>query len=337
MDDELTTKPGDVITVDDWDISDDWARGTLNGKIGLFYKTFTKPSSEVPSPDDFKLEEVRGKPKGYTTTYQGREYILKEKLDEVECIICLSLADNAHQTSCCGSTICLGCANTWKKQNNSCPQCRKALLEIVVDPRTQRRITGATVYCPNYHLVCDWVGSFSRITEHLTAACKFERQKCKNSECKEVLPKKFLKIHESKLCLWRHEPCPCCPKGVIEENGGNLILGRRSCSVIVITKRYDVIIIANHYHQCANWPVRCPNFCEPYRTLKQYAVSKHVEENCPETVVACKFAEVGCKVKVKRKDLPQHMQEAMMDHLTSLFTDHVKLKKELDHLKSQKK
>ena len=55
------------------------------------------------------------------------------------------------------------------------------------------------------------------------------------------------------------------------------------------------------------------------------------------TVVACKFAEVGCEVKVKRKDLPQHMQEAMMEHLTSLFTDHVKLKKELDHLKSQKK
>ena len=97
------------------------------------------------------------------------------------------------------------------------------------------------------------------------------------------------------------------------------------------------VIIVNHYCQCVHWPVRCPNFCEPYRTLKQYTVDKHVEEECPVTVVACKFAEVGCEVKVKRKDLPQHMQGAMMDHLTSLFTDYVKLKKELDHLKSQKK
>ena len=64
-------KPGDVITVDDWDISDDWARGTLHGKTGLFYKAFTKLSSEVPSPADFKLKEVRGRPKGYEATYRG--------------------------------------------------------------------------------------------------------------------------------------------------------------------------------------------------------------------------------------------------------------------------
>ena len=130
LDDELAMKSGDVITVDDWDVSNDWARGTLNGKTGLFYKAFTKPSSEMPSAEDFKLKEVRGKLKGYKVTYKGREYILKEKLDEVECIICHQLADKVHQTSCCGNTVCLQCTNNWKNNNNSCPQCRKQPLKV---------------------------------------------------------------------------------------------------------------------------------------------------------------------------------------------------------------
>ena len=47
--DDLAMKPGDVITVDNWDESKYWAKGTLNGKTGMFYKAFTKPSSDVPS------------------------------------------------------------------------------------------------------------------------------------------------------------------------------------------------------------------------------------------------------------------------------------------------
>ena len=58
LDDELAMKPGDVITVDDWTASDVWARGTLNGKRGLFYKGFVEASSKVPSPNDCKLKKV---------------------------------------------------------------------------------------------------------------------------------------------------------------------------------------------------------------------------------------------------------------------------------------
>ena len=50
LEDDLAMKPGDVITVDDWDVSDDWARGTLNGNAGLFYKAFTKPDPRKFSP-----------------------------------------------------------------------------------------------------------------------------------------------------------------------------------------------------------------------------------------------------------------------------------------------
>ena len=38
LEDDLVMKPGDVITVYGWHLSNDWARGTLNGKTGLFSK-----------------------------------------------------------------------------------------------------------------------------------------------------------------------------------------------------------------------------------------------------------------------------------------------------------
>ena len=309
-------KPGDVITVDDWDISDDWAKGTLNGKTGLFYKAFTKPSSEVPSPDDFKLKEVRGKPSGFGATYQGREYILKEKLDEVECIICHELAENVHQTSCCGNTVCLQCTDKWKEKNNSCPQCRKQPLKVIEDPRTQRRITGATVYCPNHHFGCDWVDNFGRVSQHLATDCNYEMKKCPNVQCEVTVPKEHLVTHQNRLCLWRDDKCPCCFS----------LAGRP-----ILRPHHD--IITGHHCECLSWPVRCPNSCKPYLTLRRCTVDKHVKDKCPKTVVECTFAEVGCKVKVKRKDMAQHMQEAMSDHVTAMFQDHMELKRDYMKMK----
>ena len=318
LDDELAMKPGDVIIVDNWTVSDDWARGTLNGKTGLFYKPFVKPSSEVPFLNDCKLKEVRVKPKGYEACYRGREYVLKEKLDEVECIICHELADNAHQTSCCGNTVCLECANKWKKTSNSCPQCRKQPLEIIADPKTQRRITGATAYCPNYHFECNWIGGFGRVTQHLHGDCEFEGKKCPHPRCKEVVPKKLLKIHTSSLCLWRREVCPCCRN--------------QTFWPFTLSLTYHGII-TDHHSKCRSWPARCPNSCDPYLTLTRSTGDTHVAKECPETLVGCKFAEVGCQVRRKRKDMPGHMKDAWSEHMTAMFEDHMKLKAELNQLK----
>ena len=45
----------------------------------------------------------------------------------------LTYSDGDRQGSakCC----CLQCAKKWTKTSNSCPQCRKEPLEIVVDPK----------------------------------------------------------------------------------------------------------------------------------------------------------------------------------------------------------
>ena len=96
-----------------------------------------------------------------------------------------------------------------RKTSNSCPQCRKQPLEIVVDPRIQRRITGATVHCPNCHFDCNWVGGFGRVTQHLDDDCEFGGS-AHIHDVKKFVKHSFHENHAYDLCLWRDANCPCC-------------------------------------------------------------------------------------------------------------------------------
>ena len=58
-------------------------------------------------------------------------------------------------------------------------------------------------------------------------------------------------------------------------------------------------------------------------------------KECPETLVDCKFAEVGCPVRRKRKDMPGHVKDALSEHMTAMFEDHMKLKDENAELKRE--
>ena len=43
------------------------------------------------------------------------------------CLICLSVAREPQQVSCCGKVICRGCLEEQKKHSDNCPQCRKTI------------------------------------------------------------------------------------------------------------------------------------------------------------------------------------------------------------------
>ena len=44
--------------------------------------------------------------------------------DDLLCLICLSVARDPQQISCCGKVLCKGCLEELKKHSNLCPQCR---------------------------------------------------------------------------------------------------------------------------------------------------------------------------------------------------------------------
>ena len=79
-------------------------------------------------------------------------------------------------------------------------------------------------------------------------------------------------------------------------------------------------VTLKHWSVCPSHPVPCPNECgvSPERT----DLASHVDNDCPLTVVDCDFHHAGCVVRLPRKDMPDHLREAVVTH-TSLQRDFI--------------
>ena len=150
--------------------------------------------------------------------------------------------------------------------------------------------------------------------------------------CKEskliTMPDKFFKRKASAVlircpykeseCEWvgevggRKQHIAACPKRPWE------------CEHCDFTSTFDVGI--QHIEQCTKYPVPCPNKCE-VGMVPRCDVEKH-RTDCSLESVACEFAEVGCSVKVARRDLKRHMEESQQQHLLSATLLNLKLTKE---------
>ena len=70
----------------------------------------------------------------------------------------------------------------------------------------------------------------------------------------------------------------------------------------------------NHYDQCEQYPLQCPNECGA-ENIKRKDMKIH-REICPLEAVVCPFQQVGCPVgKILRKDVDTHCKENMQPHL----------------------
>ncbi len=56
---------------------------------------------------------------------------------------------------------------------------------------------------------------------------------------------------------------------------------------------------------------------------------------CPLEHVACPFSDIGCKVKVPRRDLDKHIQSSMLQHMTDMALSHTATKTQLTALKQE--
>jgi hypothetical protein len=150
--------------------------------------------------------------------------------------------------------------------------------------------------------------------------------------CKEsklvTMPDKFFKRKASAVlirCPYKESECEwvgevggskqhiaACPKRPWE------------CEHCDFTSTFDVGI--QHIEQCTKYPVPCPNECD-VGTIPRCDVEKHRTE-CPLEPVACQFADVGCSVKVARRDLKLHMEESQQQHLLSATLLNLKLTRE---------
>ena len=325
-----------------------WWRGKIKGKsqpAGSFYEEFVL--SYDPAAECLPIQSCR-EYIGYSVTFKETSYYVTEKPgSDLECIICQGLACDACQTGCCGHTVCSNCGRKWKGNNNSCPHCRKPPLSLVDDPRTKRYIAGLTLYCSYYDVGCDWRGSLNEINGHLRDDCQFTLVACKHYSCREKIQRRNLKEHAMNNCPMRPVSCPFCNESSIKP-GSARHSERKGSGLDVIVKsirdhfysqheppmtHHD--LISTHYKECPSWPMRCPNHCGTKKKLTRSTLQNHIDNNCPEQVVSCQFAEAGCTVRVKRKEMADHIQKSVGEHMIAMMRDHVKLKKEHSTLKRE--
>ena len=81
-----------------------------------------------------------------------------------------------------------------------------------------------------------------------------------------------------------------------------------------------------HLPVCTKYPVECPNSCE-VGSVPRCDLEAHLMV-CPLQPVTCEYAEVGCDVKVPRRDLGRHMEEGQQRHLLSATLLNLRLTRE---------
>ena len=177
----------------------------------------------------------------------------------------------------------------------------------------KRNIRDLPVKCDNVERGCEWEGTVGTLDEHV-AVCKFTPVPCPN-ECKEndkivYVIRKYLDIHINKKCPNRDHECPYCGEKGTYAN---------------ITK--------NHDNVCEKKKIPCTN-TECTETIERGKMKCHLDD-CDYTIIPCKYKNIGCDVKLKRKDMPAHEEDDKV-HLHQVLGTVVKLQDKLDTLTAGK-
>ncbi|KAN0037968.1 hypothetical protein ACTA71_000140 [Dictyostelium dimigraforme] len=108
--------------------------------------------------------------------------------------------------------------------------------------------------------------------------CEFRFALCSNEGCKEILIFNSLGEHE-KQCTFKLETCEYC-------------------------KRNDIKMseLENHHKECPKVTIDCLQGC----LIKMER--DHIDNDCNNSIVHCKYSKYGCKVQTKRSELENHLE-----------------------------
>ena len=293
-------------------------------------------ASAVDGPTEYSYEvPCSEKIATLPTAYNEYGYIFVHPLPEKYiCGICKNILSQPHVTECCGQHFCEDCLkksasqNTiqhWstqsrlrqnrhsthyrqyvKSQTSNCPHCRQNNFNHIRYLPFKREIDSMKVHCPRKSSGCNLHVAYGNREDH-DKTCGYIRVVCTN-KCGKTVFKKDLQSHTRNDCTLRRVTCKACGK-----------IGT-----------YKDIESLGHNFVCPEVWVKCGNSCGA--RFKRKAARSH-DLVCLEATVDCQFAEAGCTVKPKRKDLESHLDASMKKHLSQLMTAHVKMKQEFQAFK----
>ncbi|TNN51325.1 TNF receptor-associated factor 6 [Liparis tanakae] len=116
--------------------------------------------------------------------------------------------------------------------------------------------------------------------------------RCPNDDCEEKMELRQLEAstHLAR-CQFATAPCPQCQQSVR-------------------TSRLEEHATA----ECRRRPATCPD-CVAQFCYEEREIESHCDTDCPKAPIACNFSTFGCKERMQRHDLAEHMQEFTQSHL----------------------
>ena len=243
-------------------------------------------------------------------SYCSKEYQFisndKSFVERYLCPICHEILYRPVQTSC-GHLFCGRCLRRARSKN--CPSCRA---EFEEEPRRdkfhERETRNLIVKCQNGYRGCEWEGELGNVESHQNGVCGYQLVQCGN-KCGAEMERREVEKHKKDHCELRLYKCPYC-------------------------RCWDTYkkVTSEHFKECPFFPLDCPNNCGK-KGIRRVDISSHLAL-CPEEVLPCRYQSLGCKVRLPRKHMKDHLKEKDT-HLDIAMATTSELVTELNKVKSE--
>ena len=240
------------------------------------------------------------------------------KAIQYECPVCLLILREPHQVNCCGYIFCRVCVTTVQNKGKPCPCCKAKKFSRFEDKSLNRSLSKFKVYCSNKEQGCKWVGELGQLDDHLNLypspqnqlqGCQLSQIKC--FYCYRQVVRPDIEDHQKKQCPRRPFSCEYCK---------------------TFKSTYEKVT-TNHWHVCRSRPMLCTNKCG--ETIQRQSLENHIANDCPLTIINCDFQHVGCEVRLPRKDMPAHLRDSIVSHLSLQALNCNEARKEITILREE--
>ena len=226
------------------------------------------------------------------------------------CKDCKYVAREPTITTCCGRTFCQGCIEKVMQKGDPCTHCGKEVREPIPQLWYREEISTMRVECLKKDSGCDWEGTLKDLDTHLDqdrGCCKYIEIPCPRG-CGVNIERKYIDAHLNNVCVERDFACQYCNKAGTYRT-----------------------ISTEHWSECADKPVQCPNMCGV--TCEQNLMDDH-KKMCPLLTIKCPYQSVGCMDEFQRRDEDDHMATNTQHHLKLTMETCQELKQELETTKN---
>ena len=231
---------------------------------------------------------------------------------QTECSICLHVLRDPQILDCCGYRFCKCCIERVLNELKTCPLCAQRNPTAIADKQLARILKQKKVKCTHKQEGCQWTGELALLDSHLdltqrVEGCTFKSIRCMH--CNIPYGKSHIEAHEL-TCPKKPVCCEYCSDHVC--------------------LRHELV---EHWEFCDLYPIICPKGCGA--TITRQGLHQHQDTSCPLTIVECEYANIGCKVKIHRRDMKDHLNLCTKDHLTLLTEKYSQLKVSYEMEKEQ--